>query len=96
MSSPQLSQFELQRIYPQFLGKIRGDLRLDSQEESLVKQTDPIIWAQWAVSALAGDESVAYPHKEDVRSFLPERALPFFAKEVEINGTQPWTIREES
>jgi hypothetical protein len=94
MLSPQVSALELQRIYPQFLGRIRGDLRLTSEEQGLAAQADPITWAQWGVSVLAGDELIAYPMRSDMPKTLRGPALTFFAGEVEINGEPAVDFRQ--
>jgi hypothetical protein len=83
--SPQISSLEL-NTYPQFLRQVRADLRLGPEEERAIAQVDPMIWAQWGISTLAGDESITRPYRSSVKSLLPERALPLFAKEIEISG----------
>jgi hypothetical protein len=91
---PEISQFQLnQQIYPKFLGRIPGILQLTSQQERMAKEVTPLVWAEWSVSVLAGDEVVAFPERGDV-SHLPESAVPLFAGEAEAAGKQVLDYRK--
>ncbi len=93
MSGPQISPMELGRIAPQFLGQARKELRLTDQEFNAVRQADPQMWAYWGVSALAGDERIAYLPKDEAGNHFTDRSLPFFASETEINDMEVLDFR---